>query len=86
MTVTNISTLRKNLFSSIENVVEYNDLITVNTKKGNAVIISEEEYSALLEKIHLMSQKRLVQKIKEGENEEVSKMKTYNPDEKWQEI
>ena len=86
MTVTNISTLRKNLFSSIENVVEYNDLITVNTKKGNAVIISEEEYNALLVKIHLMSQKELVQKIKEGENEEVSKMKTYNPDEKWQEI
>ena len=86
MTVTNISTLRKNLFSSIENVVEYNDLITVNTKKGNAIIISEEEYSALLEKIHLSSQKRLVQKIKEGENEDVSEMKTYNPNEKWLEI
>ena len=42
MAVTNISALRKNLFSSINNVIEYNDSITVSTKKGNVVIISEE--------------------------------------------
>ena len=83
MAVTNISVLRKNLFSSIENVIEYNDSITVNTKKGNAIIISEEEYNALLETIYLISQKGLVQKIKEGEKEDVSKMNTYNPNEKW---
>ena len=83
MAVTNISVLRKNLFSSIENVIEYNDSITVNTKKGNAIIISEEEYNALLETIYLISQKGLVRKIKEGEKEEVSKMNTYNPNEKW---
>ena len=43
MTVTNISVLRSNLFSSIDNVIEYNDSITVSTKKGNAIIISEDE-------------------------------------------
>ena len=83
MAVTNISVLRKNLFSSIENVIEYNDSITVSTKNGNAVIISEAEYNAMLETIYLVSQKGLVEKIKEGEKEDVSKMSTYNPNEEW---
>ena len=83
MAVTNISVLRKNLFSSIDNVIEYNDSITVSTKNGNAVIISEAEYNAMLETIYLVSQKGLVEKIKEGEKEDISKMSTYNPNEKW---
>ena len=83
MAVTNISVLRKNLFSSIDNVIEFNDSITVNTKKGNAVIISEAEYNAMLETIYLVSQKGLVERIKEGEKEDVSSMSTYNPNEEW---
>ena len=68
MAITNISVLRKNLFSSIDNVIEYNDSITVSTKNGNAVIISEAEYNAMLETIYLVSQKGLVEKIKEQMN------------------
>ena len=83
MAVTNISVLRKNLFSSIDNVIEYNDSITVSTKNGNAVIISEAEYNAMLETIYLVSQKGLAEKIKEGEKEDISKMSSYNPNEEW---
>ena len=83
MAVTNISVLRKNLFSSIDNVIEYNDSITVSTKNGNAVIISEAEYNAMLETIFLVSQKGLVEKIKEGEKEDIASMPTYNPNEEW---
>ena len=83
MAATNISVLRKNLFNSIDNVIEYNDSITVTTKKGNAIIISEAEYNAMLETIHLVSQKGLVNKIKEGEKEDISNMSTYNPNEEW---
>lgn len=83
MAVTNISVLRKNLFSSIDNIIEYNDSITVSTKKGNAVIISEAEYNAMLETIYLVSQKGLAEKIKEGEKEDISKMSTHNPSEEW---
>ena len=83
MAVTNISVLRKNLFNSIDNVIEYNDSITVSTKNGNAVIISEAEYNAMLETIYLVSQKGLVERIKEGEKEDISSMPTYNPNEEW---
>ena len=83
MSITNISALRKNLFGSLENVVEYNDSITVSTKKGNAVIISEEEYNAMRETIYLASQPGLIQRIKEGESEDISSMSVYNPNEEW---
>ena len=83
MTVTNISVLRKNLSSFIDNVIRYNDSITVSTKKCNAVIISEAEYNAMLETINLVSKKGLVTKIKKGEKEDISKMSTYNPNKEW---
>ena len=83
MPTTNASVLRKNLFSSLENVIEFNEPIIVNTKNGNAVIISEEDYKSMQETIYLISQPGLVEKIKEGEKEDPSSMKEYNPDEEW---
>ena len=83
MSITNASVLRKNLFNSLENVIEFNEPITVATKKGNAVIISEEEYNSMLETIYLTSQPGLLQKIKEGEKEDPSTMKDYDPNEEW---
>ena len=67
MPTTNVSVLRKDLFNSIDNVIEYNEIITVNTKKGNAIIISEEDYNALLETLALQSDPRVIKKIKDGE-------------------
>lgn len=78
MTITNISNLRKNLSSYFVDVIEYDDTITVTTKKGNAVIISETEYNSILGTIYSDSKK-----IKEGEQEDLSSMQTYNPNEKW---
>ena len=55
----------------------------MSTKNGNAVIISEAEYNAMLETIYLVSQKGLVEKIKEGEKEDISSLPIYNPKENW---
>lgn len=83
MPITNISVLRKDLFNSIDKVIEYNETITVNTKKGNAVIVSEEEYNSMLETIYLVSQPGLLEKIKKGEKENIDSMTTYDPNEEW---
>ncbi len=83
MMSTNITELWKNLFSTIDSVIKYNEPIQVTTKSGNAILISEEDYNALLETVYLMSQPGLVSKIKEGENEDVSKMKKFDPKEEW---
>ena len=83
MPITNVSVLRKDLFNSIDNVIEYNERITVNTKKGNAVIISEEEFNSMIETIYLVSQPGLLEKIKKGEKEDIDSMTTYDPKEEW---
>ena len=83
MPITNISVLRKDLFNSIDKVIEYNETITVNTKKGNAVIVSEEEYNSMLETIYLVSQPGLLEKIKKGEKEDIDSMTTYDPNKEW---
>ena len=83
MTITNVSLLRKDLFNSIDTVIEYNEPITVSSKKGNAVIISESDYNAMLETIYLSSQPGLLKKIKEGEKEDINSMPIYNPNEEW---
>ena len=83
MPITNVSVLRKDLFNSIDNVIEYNEKIIVNTKKGNAVIISEEEFNSMLETIYLVSQSGLLEKIKKGEKEDIDSMTTYDPNEEW---
>ncbi|MEG0688488.1 MAG: hypothetical protein RR466_07355 [Hungatella sp.] len=46
---TNVTNLRKNLFSLLEQPIKYNVPVQVNTKEGNAVIISEEDYNGLME-------------------------------------
>ena len=83
MSITNISALRKDLFNKIENVIEFNDVITVSTKKGNAVIISEDDYNAMTETLFLLSKKGLLELIKEGEKEDIASMSSYNPNEEW---
>ena len=38
----------------LERAVRYNEVIGVSTSEGNAVIISEEEYDALMETVFIM--------------------------------
>ena len=83
MTITNVSLLRKDLFNSIDKVIEYNEPITVNSKKGNAVIISESDYNAMLETIFLTSKPGMLARIKDGEKEDIANMPIYNPNEEW---
>lgn len=83
MATTNVTELRKNLFSTVDSVIKFNEPVQVTTKNGNAILLSEEDYNALLETVYLMSQPGLVSKIKEGENERTSEMSEFNPKEEW---
>lgn len=83
MPTTNVTELRKNLFNMIDSVIKYNEPIQVTTKNGNAVLLSEEDYNSLLETVYIMSQPELMKRIKEGQKEDVSKMKKYDPKEEW---
>lgn len=83
MFIINATELHENLFNILDDVIKNNNPVIVNTPKGNAVILSEEDYKGMMETIDILSQKGLHQRIKEGEKEDVSGMKKYNPDEEW---
>jgi len=68
MTNTNATNLRKNLFTYLDSAIDYNDVINVSTKKGNAIIISETEYNSLLETLYLLSVPGMKERLKEGLN------------------
>ena len=69
MTNTSATALRKDLFSMLSNAIKYNETINVNTKDGNAVILSEEEYNGMIASLELSSNPALRDKILAGKKE-----------------
>lgn len=69
MTNTNATNFRKNIFEYLNQAVEYNDVINVTTKNGNAVVLSEADYNSLLETVYLMSHPATRDTILEGMQE-----------------
>ena len=63
MSVVNATNFRKNVLKYLDNAIEANDIITVMTKNGNAVIMSEEEYNSISETAYLNSIPGLAQAI-----------------------
>lgn len=83
MTNTTITNFRKNVFEYVNQAIQYNDVVNVVTKNGNAVVISEEEYNGMLETLRLMSIPGMVESIKEAAAEPVEDCAVYDPDEEW---
>ena len=52
---TNVTNARANLYNLINMAIDNNEIININTKNGNAVLISEEDYNALIETLYLSS-------------------------------
>ncbi len=53
MKTTDIASFCDDFFDYMNQVTEFNEVIKVNTEKGNAVILSEEEYKDLISAIEL---------------------------------
>jgi len=71
MTYINAEDLRKRLSEMLNSTIKYGEIIKVNTKEGNAVIISEEEYNGLLATLELCSNQKLKEKIFAGKEEKI---------------
>ena len=72
MTNTNITNFRENVFNYINQAIEYNDVINVNTRNGNAVILSEQDYNSLIETLYLSTNPRVKTEILEAKNQHLS--------------
>lgn len=85
MKLMNVTDARKHLNRLIEEVNNNSTPVTIaNSKGGNAVLMSEEDYNALHETIYLHSVRDLVESILDVNKQDQKKMKQYNPSEEWQ--
>ena len=74
MTNVNISKFRENLYSYIKNAIDFNDLIDINTKNGRAIVMSEEEYTGLIETLYLNGSKKTMDDIEEAKKYIIQRM------------
>ena len=51
MITANASNFRKNLYNTLEQVAKYNQVATINTKDGDVVLISADDYKNLIDGI-----------------------------------
>ncbi len=68
MITTNITNFRKDIYRMTENTIKFNEPLSINTKEGNAILISEEEYKGMVATLELTSNKLMKDKLMEGIN------------------
>lgn len=83
MTNVNITSLRKDLFGYVDRAVRFGEVVNVSTKNGDAVIMSADDYNAVMETIHLCSIPGMVESIKQAAAEPDEECVRYDPEESW---
>ena len=83
MTNTNATNFRQNAFNYLNQAVLYNDIINVNTKNGNAIILSEEDYKGIMETLYLLSHSKTATEILSAMKENKEDGTVYDPAEEW---
>lgn len=68
MITLSVTNFRKNIYNVLSQTIKFNEPININTKEGNAVILSEEDYNGLIESLYLSSIPKLKESIVEGLN------------------
>lgn len=66
MTTITITEARKNLYSLVDLTTESHKPIHITTKKGGAVLVSEEDWSSIQETLYLLSVPGMRESIKKG--------------------
>lgn len=72
MSILNATEARSKLYSLIDETTETHQPIFITGKRGNAVLISESDWNAISETVHLLSVPGMRESIKEGLEQDVS--------------
>jgi prevent-host-death family protein len=70
MEIVNASTARANFFGLVEQVNQDHIPRIITSKKGDAVLLSKEDWDSLQETLYLQSISRLVEAVKQAELED----------------
>jgi antitoxin YefM len=71
MTTLNATEARSKLYSLIDETSTSHQPIVITGKRGNAVLLSEEDWNAINETLHLLSIAGMRESIQEGLNTEL---------------
>ena len=66
MSAINITNARKELYNLVEDVNLYSEPALIVSKKGNAVLVSESDWNAIQETVHLNTIPGMVESIRRG--------------------
>jgi len=72
MTILNATEARSKLYSLIDETANTHKPILIKGKRGNAVLLSESDWNAVTETLHLLSIPGMRESIKKGMEEELS--------------
>lgn len=62
----NISSARDQLYKLASSCIKYSDVVNINTKEGNVILLSEEDYRSLIESLYLAGFKGIYEDIEEA--------------------
>ena len=65
---TNITNARAELYKLASSCIKYNNVININTKEGNVIMMSEEDYNSLMESLYLAGILGMYESIVKGAN------------------
>ncbi len=65
---TNVTNARANLYNLVNMAIDNSEIININTKNGNALLISEDDYNSLVETLYLSSDPEYKKSLIEGKN------------------
>jgi PHD/YefM family antitoxin component YafN of YafNO toxin-antitoxin module len=63
---TNIKNARAELYKLVSSCIEYNNIININTKEGNVIMMSEENFNNLIESLYLAGIPGVYESVEEG--------------------
>jgi prevent-host-death family protein len=66
MTILNATEARSKLYSLIDEAASTHQPIIIKGKRGNAVLVSEDDWNSIAETLHLLSVPGMRESIKEG--------------------
>ena len=72
MTILNATEARSKLYSLIDEITDTHQPIIITGKRGNAVLVSEDDWNAIAETLHLLSVPGMRESIKEGMSQNLS--------------
>ena len=76
MTTLNVTEARANLYKLIDDTTTSHEPVVITGKRGNAVLLAEDDWNAINETLHLLSVPGMRESILEGMQESIDSAAT----------